>query len=276
MTIEFDSDTWTYTTTNQSNGVCKLYFVRSDYLVELTVTNGLVNGEEASFSSRVVRESDGQFNIVPNEGYEFDGAVSCSNDKEAIYDISTNMLNINSITEDVACKIDFSKRNLKLEIVVKNGTGNTTEEKEYGESVSAIVQPNDGYEKPKIVCTNKQEFTYEDNKLTIAKLTDNSVCTVTFGKTPVVTYTLTINNVPEQVTITSGNKQQTIAAGKDGKFSLRAQEGYLIILDCNGVMPSTEKTDPDGTITYTFLGMNKNITCNIGVREVEQDTNNGN
>ena len=276
MTLNFDNEEWNYTTSTEENGTCRLYFVRSDYVVELVATNGLVNGEEASFTSNVQRGTDGQFNIVPNEGYEFDGEVTCSNDKEAIYDISTNMLNINSISENVACKINFNKRNLKLDVIVKNGSGSTTENKEYGESISAVVQPNDGYEKPKITCTNKQEYTYDNNQLTIPKLTDNTVCTVTFSKTPAVTYSLIIGDLPDQVTITSGNKKQNVVSGKDGKFSLRASDGYSIILDCNGVKPSTEKQDPDGTITYTFLGVNTNITCNVTTVPIETQDNTNN
>ncbi len=269
MVLEFDEETWSYNVRNESNGVCRLYFVKANYIVELTVTNGLVNGEEASYTANVLRDSDEQFNIIPNEGYEYDGNITCSNDKEAIFDVSTNMLSINSISENVACKIDFNKKHLKLEIVVKNGTGSTIEEKEYGESISAIVQPKDGYEKPKISCTNKQEFTYGDNKLTIPKLTNDSVCTITFKKTPVVTYNLIINSLPNEVVITSGNKKQSIVEGKDGKFTLKADEGYSIVLDCNGVKPSSEKEDPDGAITYTFLGMKNNITCNVTTKLVD-------
>ena len=276
MTLDFDEEAWAYMLSNEVEGVCKIYFVRSEYKVTITATNALINGEEASYDFFVPRGTGGSFNIIPNEGYEYK-VVSCANDKEAVYDISTNMLNINYVSEDTACKIDFDKRNLKLDIVVKNGTGTTTEYKDYGESISAIVQPNEGYEKPKIECTNNQEFTYKDNQLTIAKLTDDSKCTVTFSKTPAVTYNLIIDNIPEQVTITSGNKQQSVVSGKDGKFSLRAEDGYIIILDCNGVKPSNEQADPDGTITYTFLGVSRNITCNITTQyeEPQIDESNG-
>jgi len=273
MILDFDPVTWTYKINNKTDGTCKLYFVKSNYNVEIIATNGLINEQDSSYTFEVPRLTDGQFSIIPNEGYEFD-EVSCTNDKEANFDISTNMLNINSVSEDIACKINFKKRMLTLEIKVKNGTGATTEEREYGESVSAIIQANEGYEKPKIECSNKQEFTYENNNLTISKLTDNSVCSVTFSKTPAVTYNLIIDELPEQVTITSGNKKQSIISGKDGKFSLRAQDGYQIVLDCNGVKPSDSQEDADGSITYTFLGMSKNITCNIKTELIDENTNN--
>ena len=262
MSIDFDSENWTFTTNNKTKGTCKLYFNKGTYNVILTTANGLINDEDTSYTFTVDRLSDGQFKVVPNEGYDFK-EVSCANDKEAIYDKSTNTLNINSITENIACKIDFELKNLVVEIDVKNGEGKTTLNSKYGESVSAVVTPKDGYEKPKITCTNNQENTYENNKFVIAKLTDNTKCTIEFEKAPTITYNLRIDNLPEQVTITSGNKEQSVVSGKDGKFSLKVDEGYQVKIDCNGIKPSDEKIDPDGTITYTFLGITKNITCNI-------------
>lgn len=270
--LTFDETNWSYNVPNGSKGTCKLYFVKSEYIVEITATNGLVNGEEANHSFNVKRQNDGQFSVIPNEGYEYQEVV-CANDREAIFDISTNTLTINSVTENVTCQVNFNKKQLTFEVVVKNGKGATTEYVPYGESISTVVQPNDGYQKPKIECTNNQEYLYSDNKLTIQKLTDNSTCTVTFKKTPAVTYNLRINELPAQVTITSGNKEQSIVSGKDGRFSLRPDTGFMIKLDCNGVKPSDEQEDPDGTITYTFLGITKNITCNVSAQETE--LNNG-
>lgn len=271
MSIDFNSEEWTYTVINETDGVCRLYFLRSQYNVTLTATNGLIDSVEASSTFSVDRQTDGQFIVVPNEGYEYKTA-SCSNDKEALFDISTNTLTINSITEDVACKVDFEKRNLRVDVTVKNGTGTTTEYKDYGEEISFVVKPNEGYEKAKIECTNEQKFTYEDNQLSIQKLTDNTQCTVTFSKTPAVTYNLIINEISEQVTIIAGNMQQTIVQGKDGKFSIRVEDGYEPKLDCNGVKPSDVQIGDDGIITYTFLGVNNNITCKITTTPIETPT----
>ena len=265
MILNFDNENWSFDVKNKSEGVCRLYFNKGTYEVTLTTTNGLITqGEtqDTGYIFKVDRLTDGQFVILPNEGYKFKEAT-CANDKQAIYDESTNTLSINSITEDIACKVDFEVKNLTVEITVKNGEGTTTQNADYGKSISAVVKANEGYEKPKIECTNNQEYTYENNEFSIPKLTDNTKCTVTFNKVPTVTYNLKIEGLPEEVTITSGNTEQSIVSGKDGKFSLKAEDGYTIVLDCNGVQPSDEKVDPDGTITYTFLGITKNITCNV-------------
>ena len=268
MTIDFNEEDWSFKTNNKKDGVCKLYFNKAAYSIVLTTTNGLINEEDTSYTEKVERFKDGQFKIVPNEGYEFK-EVSCSNDKEATYDKSTNTLSINSVTEDIACKIDFVIKSLTAEIRVSNGEGATTLTANYGESVSAVVKADDGYEKPKVTCTNNQTGTFEDNKFTIAKLTDNTRCDISFEKAPIITYKLMIDELSEHVTITAGSKEQSIISGKDGKFSLRAEEGYKITLDCNGVKPSDEKSDPDGTVTYTFLGITKDITCNVGAELTE-------
>ena len=57
-------------------------------------------------------------------------------------------------------------------------------------------------------------------------------------------------------------------AGKDGKFTLKPAEGYEISLSCSdSVKPSKEEPEEDGSITYTFLSMSKNVTCSVTATE---------
>ena len=276
MSIDFNDEEWTYNVINETQGSCKLYFVKKHYEVTITATNGLIDGTDADKIFKVERLTDGQFNIIPNEGYEYK-ETTCANDKEALFDKSTNTLTITSVSENIACKVDFEKRNLRIDITVKNGKGTTTEYKDYGESFTAIIQPDDGFEKEQIKCTNDQEFTYGDNKLTIPKVTENTQCTVTFSKAPAVTYNLKIDNLPEQVIITAGNMEQTIISGKDGKFSLKVEDGYEIKLDCGGVKPSDIQVEENGVITYTFLAINTNITCSVTTTPIQMPAeDNGN
>ena len=262
-TINFDQEKWEANIVDEKEDTCKLYFVNGTYEVTLSATNGTIKpDEETSAEFKVDRENDIQIEVNPNEGYEYSD-VSCANEKEAVYDLSTNTLTINSIMENTACKINFKIKTLKMELTVKNGKGTATESAKYGESVSAVVQPNDGYEKPKIECTNNQEYTFDNNRITIERLTDNTKCTVTFSKAPIVTYKLKIEDLPEEVIITSGNKEQSIVAGKDGKFTLKPNDGYEVKIDCNGVQPSSEEKDPDGSVAYTFLQMSKDVTCKV-------------
>ncbi len=267
MTIEFNEEEWNYITNNKTKGVCKLYFNTKNYKVIITAANGLINDKDTSYTFDVERLTNGQFKITPNEGYEFSN-VSCSNDKQAIYDVSTSTLNINSVSENIACKIDFVIKNLTAEIIVKNGEGTAILNSKYGESIQTVIKPDEGYEKPVIYCSNNQVYTYENNKFAINKLTDNTRCNIAFNKSPATTYKLSINQIPQEVLIIAGNKEQIIESGKDGKFTLKPQEGYKVKLDCNGVKPSDEKLELDGTVAYTFLGITKNITCNVSVESI--------
>lgn len=258
VTGTFDTNEWKFIPSQEKESVCKLYFVNAFYSVELSAANGVVDEKN---ETKIKRESDGSFIVKPNEGYEFK-EVTCTNNKQAKYDKSTNTLNISVIMENVACKVDFQIKALRLDLNVKNGQGSTTENTKYGESVSAIVEPNEGYENPKVECTNNQVAKIENNQLIIEKITDNTTCTVTFNKVQEKKYTLKVN-VGEGATITSGSIEQQIIAGKDAKFSIKPEEGYEIKLNCGGIQPSETTTDPNGTINYTFLNMSQNITCNV-------------
>ena len=95
----FDINVWKFTPSEDKQAECKLYFVKSLYNVTITATNGTVqNDNDGKFT--VVRENDGQFTVVPNEGYKFKNVV-CSNDSEAIYDISTKTLKVSSVMSDI-------------------------------------------------------------------------------------------------------------------------------------------------------------------------------
>ena len=277
ITGNFNTDTWTFEPSEIKNATCKLYFAQSNYEISLTITNGVYEEENPKI---VARESDAALQIVPSEGYEF-SEVTCNNNKTATYDVSTNTLNISSIMENVACKVDFEIKKLKMNVTVKNGKENTTETANYGDSVSAVVQPNSGYENPKIECTNDQKATFEDNKLVIEKLTNNTTCTVTFSKIKPKTFKFKIN-LPDNntvtvtdengvekeeniVTITNGNTETSYEDGTDASFSLKILDGYSLKLDCGGVYPSKELIDEvDKNITnYTFLKITKDVTCKV-------------
>lgn len=262
----FDTTLWKFTPSEDKEATCKLYFVKSQYEVTITTTNGLVKNDDDGIF-KIPRESEGQFNVVPNEGYKYKNVV-CSNEKEAIYDLSTNTLIINSVMEDIACKVNFEIMKFKAKISVTNGTGSTTETVKYGDDVNVIVKAKEGYEKPTFKCSNDQNGSYKNNTFSIYKLTDNTTCNITFKKIPVEKFTLKLSDLPNTVTIVAGNTSQSIKKGTDGKFSLKPDTGYNINLNCN-VKPSSSTTDPDGTVNYTFLNVSKDITCSVTTTSTE-------
>lgn len=260
LTGDFDVDNWKFIPKENKTSTCKLYFVKTNYAVTLTITNGI---EDENNPKIVQREKDGKFIIKPNEGYIYKSAV-CSDNKEGSWDESTNTFTLNAIMKDITCKIDFEIKNLQADITVINGKGNTTENAKYGDSVSALVQPNSGFEKAKIECTNNQVGTFASNKFTIAKLTDNTKCTITFEKAPVVKHTLKINIADNtKFSISSGSESISVDNGTTGVFSIKSSDGSEPKLNCGNINPSKKDTIDANTFKYTFLNVTSDITCDI-------------
>ena len=265
----FDENKWEFLPNeSDKDSTCNLYFVHTKYSVTLTIVNGIQDENNPEY---VKREENGVFKITPDEGYEYKDSV-CSDDKEVTWDEKTNSLLINAVTKDVMCKVNFSIKNLTAKFTVINGTGNTSSDVKYGESVNAVIEANDGYENPKIECTNKQTALFENNKITIEKLTNNTECKITFVAVPVTKYTLKVE-LPSQVTVVVGSTSQDIESGKDGTFTLQTDEDYTSTINCGDVNPSKIDDINNTTRKYTFLSIKDNISCKVTATRIESDNN---
>ena len=261
----FNNNTWKFdlsnTTTNKGN--CSLYFVNSKYTVTFTLKNAIESEENNPI---IEREKDGIFKFIPNEGYAYSEAT-CSNNKIPQWDENNNTLTINAIMSDVNCDVTFNRKQLKINIVVKNGKGNTTETVYYGDSKSIIVEPNEGYKNAKVSCTNNQTATFDNNTINFSTLTNDTSCTITFQKLAVVNYKLNISNATEFDTITLiSDVNQSIEIGKDGKIILRSTDGSTPRLSCGDTIPTSselESSEQTKTIEYVFYNMSKDVTCQI-------------
>ena len=254
----FDTESWSFKPNEVKDGTCKIYFVKAKYEVTFTATNGAVSEENEKY---VPRGETGTFTIIPTEGYEFEN-ISCTDEKEATWDPETNKITLNTVMKDVACKIDFKIKTLEMNVTVKNGKGSTTETANYGESISAIVTANTGFENPTIKCTNDQTATYEDNELTIYKITDNTTCTVTFKAVPIEEFNLSISDIPDTITVVQGSVTQKVKKNEAGSFTLKAEDGYEIdTVSCGDIVPTI--TDETNGKKYTFNDITKNITCTV-------------
>ena len=266
VTGSFNTDTWKFEPVELKESTCKLYFNKAKYEITLTITNGELEEGTDTF---VKRGETGVFAIAPYEGYEFD-TYTCSNNKEAAWDKINSKLTISAITEDVACKVVFKTRTLRMNLTVVNGTGSTSENVEYGKQVTAIISPNTGFENPVIKCTNDQQSKYSSNTITIEKLTNDTECTVTYAAVKVEEFTLTISYLPDTINITAGSQSQKVVKGANGSFALTPNSGYSIgsyICNKTGtpaelVYPTTEDGS-NGTKIYKFNSMTKNITCSF-------------
>ena len=255
---KFDTNKWQFIPSEEKDSTCNLYFVNSKYSVTLTIINGV---EDESNEEYVEREKNGVFKITPDDGYAYKDAI-CSDDKEVFWDDDNKSLLINAVTKDVMCKVNFTIKTLSAKFNVVNGTGNTTSEVKYGESVEAVIEANDGYEKPLVECTNNQEATYENGKVLITKLTDNTECKITFNAVPIKMYELNVE-LPSEVIVISGSTSQEIESGKDGTFTLQTDDGYLSNLSCGDITPSKVEDINSSTKKYTFLSVTNNISCKV-------------
>ena len=262
LTGEFDSDKWEFVPNEEIDSTCKLYFNKTKYEVTLTVTNGELDKNNNKY---IEREKNGEFIIKPYDGYEYDSST-CSNNKVPVWSNTDNKLTISTIMEDVTCKVVFKIKSISMKLTVVNGTGNTTETVEYGKSITSVIQPNAGFEKPTITCTNNQVATANNNIVTIEKLTDDTTCVATYSAVPLENYTLSINTIPATINISKGGLSQTVQKGSNGEFTLQPETGFAIDQVVCTVVPQIIANN-DGTTTYKFTGMTKDIACTVTAKE---------
>lgn len=260
----FDESNWTYTIEKgeATSGECELYFNKSNYEVSFTVIDGYENENNPK---TVERFKDGKFTIYPNDGYEY-STSQCSNDKKAEYDSSKNILTLSAVNSDIACKVTFVKKKLTYKLTVKEGNGATKGEQYFGEEVSLVVTPKNGYEfvDGNIKCTNDQTATFENNNFVITKLTKNTECTISFTKAAITKYTIKISNPDEfeNISITEGNANQVIQEGSTGSITLTSSDGTEPKLKCDTQVPEASEF-VNNNKTFTWMDVTKNITCKI-------------
>lgn len=274
LTGTFDTNTWEFVPSEEKVSTCSLYFNRANYDVTLTVTGGEV---DANQDTKVAREKNGIFKIKPHEGYEFDSVI-CSNNKEASWDKDNNVLSINAITEDVACKVVFKIKSLTFKLKAENGTGDNQLTVEYGKNISSLATPNKDYEfasNAKITCTNNQVATYDQSKsvVVIDKLTDNTECTIKFTPVKVEKFKVSLT-MPEHVKVTKGSTSQEVNKNATAEFTLKADTGYeLVKMDCDGTEPAKTVNSADNSVTYKIPNVIKNMTCTVTEKVVSASGN---
>ena len=262
----FDNQKWDFVIENNNDnkkGTCELYFVKSKYNVTFTLKNAV----EDEMNLKVIeRETNGVFKFIPNDGYIYK-STTCTNNKEPIWNEKDNSLTINAITSDTNCEVEFERKQLKINVIVKNGSGNTTETVFFGDSKTIITAPKDGYQNAKVTCTNKQIATFENNTIIVDKLTNDTTCTVTYQAIPKVNFKISISNPTEFTDITLiSDAEQPFETGKEGKVILRATDGTTPSLNCGDNLPTSKILEEDGTtktIEFSFYNMSNNVTCKI-------------
>ena len=288
----FNEQEWKVEVQEDGKGTCDLTFYKAKYDVSFVVINGV---EDKENPKTVERYKDGEFIITPNDGFEYTES-QCSNNKIGSYDDSNKIFKLSAVDSDIACKVTFGQKKLKVELTVKNGNlldgknGVSTSEVYFGESVTQIVEPLEGFEYTKghLVCeeynpyeTKKKksskksktpkveiEAKYESNNFSITKVTTNTKCTLTFTKQKdVKKYKIKITNsedYSDTFTITKGSDIVEVESGKTGVIKIKSLiEGTAPKLSCD-VRPSNPEPQPiNSEYEFKWLNVSQNINCKI-------------
>ncbi|UKI58458.1 MAG: hypothetical protein L6V81_03390 [Clostridium sp.] len=100
------------------------------------------------------------------------------------YKIIDNKLVLDNIRGDGTCSIRYRGKDVTANIVVNNGSAtNSKLTGEAGDNLSTTLTGSSGYAYDKVSCTNSQNASYVPKKLTINHITNDTTCTVTYGKT---------------------------------------------------------------------------------------------
>ncbi len=275
VTGEFDTKEWKFVPNKTQEAECELYFTKAKYKVTLTVIRGKAD-ENNNYS--VDRYTDGEFKIIPDDGYEF-SEYQCSNDKIGTYDKSKNIFKISAITNDVACKLTFIEKKLSFELNIKNGScgeecvgGKIKTTLYYGEKRIFLIMPQNGYEfsndKKKLTCTNNQEPTYESNNFSITPTADTK-CTLEFVKSTVTKHKISITNseaedVKTKFSIIQGSDEISVEDGGTGTIEIQSNPEYYDLLPklvkCTQI---PDVADKGNSRVFTWMGVTKDIKCEI-------------
>lgn len=248
VTGKWSDAKWKFTPKQKKNASCRLYFVDREYEIELIVPDGVtISGDE---KVKIKKDTDATFVIAPNEGIAIK-EVTCTNDQVAKYE--DGKVTVEKPTDDATCTVVTEDATYTVEATAVGGkVTDSKQEVKFGQNVIFNVTPNSSYILDKVTCTNNQNGTWSNGKLTITKLTASTKCTVSFKTNQ---YSVTVN----ATNATVPTKTKTITANGTVSFSVTpVGEAKLQKISCtNG---QTGKWTPN---SFTVTSVKANTTCTV-------------
>lgn len=226
VTGEFDEEKWEFKPDLTANSTCRLYFIKTLHTVTFKASNGKLPSGEAEENVTIGLDKERKINILGNDGYKFD-KVECTNEIISTYDENTKDLTISNVKKDSICTISFKISDFTAEITAANGSvADPKKSTNYGGTVEFDVTPSENYKFSEVKCTNGQTGKYNEasGKLTIAGLTNDTVCTIEFRP---IRYQVTLEVVNGTILTTSQNPQ-SVAEGRTASFGINPNDGYAI------------------------------------------------
>ena len=222
VTGEWDEENWEFKPKLTANATCRLYFLRNSHEVTIKVNNGKLPETLPDGKIKAELNTEAKVNVLPNDGYQYE-KVECTNEVTAEYDVNTKDLKITNVKKDSMCTVSFKINDYTVEAKAANGTV-TGEAKtaRYGDNVVFDVTPAENYKYESVTCTNNQNASYVNGKLTVQGITSDTVCTVQF-KPIKYSVTLTI----EGGTLINGyTSPQSVSEGQKATFGVSSLPGY--------------------------------------------------
>lgn len=239
---------WKFTPKQKKSASCRLYFVDREYEIELIAPDGVViSGDE---KVKIKKDSDATFVIAPNEGLAIK-EVTCTNDQTAKYE--DGKVIVEKPNDDATCTVVTEDAKYSVEVTAISGkVTDAKQEAKFGQNVIFNVTPNSSYILDNVSCTNNQNATWSNGKLTISKITASTKCTVAFKSNE---YSVTVN----ATNATVPTKTKTITANGTVSFSVTpVADAKLQKISCtNG---QTGKWTPN---SFTVTSVKSNTTCSI-------------
>ena len=257
VTGEWDEENWEFKPELTANTTCRLYFIRNIHQVTFKANNGTLPNNQLEEIKTIELNKEGIINITPKEGHKFD-TVICTNEIIAEYNEETKDLTVKNVIKDGICTISFGISDYTAEVKASNGT--VSEDKKsarFGGTLTFDVTPSENYQFDKVICTNDQNASYNDGKLTITGITNDTVCTVQFKS---IKFAVNLEVINGKLTSKSPSPQTT-GEGGTVSFEIEANEGYQItgaIPDCG----ANVKTELSGNAVFVY-NVKNDLTCKI-------------
>lgn len=270
ITGEFDSESWTFIDSNTADGTCKLYFVSNYNKITYTANNATIKPLETDM---IKRNENAVLTVTPNEGYVYE-KTTCTNDESVKWNEEKKELTIENISKETSCEVSFVISKFTVEVNVENGSGSVKlVDKEYGTKIETNVAPSANYTDPTIECTNNIAGTWKDGKFVIEKITNNTVCKITFKQKVITSYTAELD-LMECATIANGTNKITIQTGQDANWTIKVNEGFNengIGFNCDGGSISIGDKDEYGTRKITLKNITANSVCTIICQKTKEE-----
>lgn len=212
---KWDEKTWKFTPKAEKSGKCKIYFVDKKFKVNLVAPDGVtISGKE---ELEVKKDEPAEFEIALKESVSVK-EITCTNEQKAVF--KDDKVTLEELSDDTTCTI--VTEDAKHSVEVKAINGKVTDYKKdvvYGESIVYTVSANNGFTLDAVTCTNNQTGSWSNGKLTVEKVTNDTICTVKFKASQ---YTVSVKVVNGKAT---DGTTKTIDANGTVSFAIIPNSG---------------------------------------------------